>query len=85
MLNQSNEIVNILVFRGIILFSLKLLIYDPKYLLLISFWYNLSELLKKHQDARSSRGVVGKIGRKIPITPNDNDMIPNIKSSIFML
>lgn len=67
-----------------ILFSLKFFIYEPKCLLLMSLSYNFSELLKKHQAARSSRGVVGKIGRKIPMTPNDNDMIPNNKSSIFM-
>ena len=50
----------------------------------MSLLYNLSELLKKHQAAKSSKGVVGNKGMKIPMTPNDNDMIPNIKSSIFM-
>lgn len=85
MLDHNNEIVNIFVFIGIILFSLKLRIYVPKYLLSISLRYILSELLKKHQADRSSKGVVGNKGINIPITPNINEIKPNINNSIFIL
>ena len=51
----------------------------------MSFSYKVLELLKKHQAARSKRGVVGNIGTKIPITPNVKDNKPNIVSIIFII
>lgn len=65
------------------LFSLKFLIYEPKCLLLMSLLYNFSELLKKHQDAKSNNGVVGNNGMKIPITPNASDIEPITIRSVF--
>jgi hypothetical protein len=51
----------------------------------MSFSYKVLELLKKHQAARSKRGVVGNIGTKIPITPNVKDNKPNIVNIIFII
>ena len=58
--------------------------YCPKCLLLMSFSYNVFELLKKHAAANNKKGVVGNNGTKIPMTPNVNDNKPNIVNNIFI-
>ena len=60
---------------------------------LIYFWYNfvwikyswnLSELFENKKALKSKNGVVGSIGKIIPIAPNTNDIIQNIINNIFM-
>lgn len=50
----------------------------------MSLSYNFFELLKKHQADKSNNGVVGNKGKKIPMTPNTSDMIPNNVKNIFI-
>ena len=49
----------------------------------ICFWlssqlYNLGELRKYRVADNNKKGVVGRIGKKIPIIPKANDRLPNI-------
>jgi len=41
----------------------------PKYLWLMSQLWNLGDEREKHQAANNTKGVVGNIGRKIPVRP----------------
>jgi hypothetical protein len=46
--------------------------------------YKFSELRTYNAAARSRNGVVGSKGRKIPITPKTNEMLPKIIRIYFI-
>ena len=47
--------------------------------------YNRSELRIYKAAVRSKKGVVGSNGRNIPITPNINEMLPNMINKYFTI
>jgi hypothetical protein len=71
--------------KGIALCSLKLRIYVPKYLWLISQLYKRSEPLKYAAAERSKNGVVGSNGTKIPIMPKTRHTVPLIIKKTFKM
>lgn len=73
---QSNETEIIFARSGMALSSRKLRIYGPKYLCSSSQVYKRGEPLKNNAAESSRKGVVGSIGRNIPITPSTKDMKP---------
>lgn len=73
----------ILVFKGVFLLLLKFLIYFPNILWLISQKYIFCELLANKPADNNIKGVVGKPGTNIPITPKDNENNPSIINVIF--
>ena len=74
----------ILARRGIIRSSRKLRIYGPRYLCVSSQSYARGELRKNRAADNSRNGVVGNMGRKIPITPSIKDKEPMNKYIYFM-
>ena len=66
----------ILARKGIIRSSRKLRIYGPRYLCVSSQSYARGELRKNKAADNNKNGVVGNMGRKIPITPNISERKP---------
>ena len=75
----------ILARRGMARCSLKLRMYVPRYFWLINHSYNWLELRKKRAAESNRNGVVGRIGKNIPIIPNTNDKQPNMISNTFII
>ena len=57
----------------------------PKYFWLSSQLYNRGELRKNRAADNNKKGVVGRMGRKIPIIPKTNDKLPNVISNAFII
>ena len=76
MVSQTRETEMIFILKGIALCSRKLRIYGPKCGWLSKRWYKRGELRKNRAAERSKKGVVGKRGTKIPITPKTQKRIP---------
>lgn len=70
--------------KGIDFSSRKQRIYGPRYLCVISQWYALGELRTYRAADNNKKGVVGRIGRNIPITPNTKDKLPIINKTYFI-
>lgn len=74
----------ILTRNGIALFSLKLRMYVPSRGCDNKRSYKRGELRKYSAAASNRNGVVGSSGRKIPMIPNESDIVPNIVRSVFI-
>ena len=74
--SHTNDTDTILARNGMARCSRKLRIYSPKILWLSNHSYRLGEALTQTAAERSRNGVVGSIGRNIPITPNASEMQP---------
>ena len=73
-----------LVCRGIALCSRKLRMYSPKTLCVMSHSYSEGEAFNHAAADKSRNGVVGNIGRNIPVTPSANEIEPTIIKNTFI-
>lgn len=82
----SHNVVSDIIFTlsGIALYFKKDEIYGPKRGCSKSQSYSLLLPRKNNAAARSSNGVVGSTGRKIPKIPNPKDISPNMVRAILI-